>query len=130
VANPVPRFAQCPADYSRKKVRLKDAMVCPAAKEGSASSGEIMEKQKMRSACKMEIVDFYSRCRARLSGLTKRQNGRMKHVINADHGADKIAQTIEMFGHERDKELSSWSQRSEELIALESEDANTTNTNA
>merc|ERR1719158_1708769 len=48
VANPVPRFAQCPADYSRKKVRLKDAMVCPAAKEGSASSCELMEKQKMR----------------------------------------------------------------------------------
>jgi len=51
VANPVPRFAQCPADYSRKKVRLKDAMVCPAAKEGSASSCELMEKQKMRLAC-------------------------------------------------------------------------------
>lgn len=115
VANPVPAFAQCPANYSRKKVRLKDATVdCVTGKDNDAIA-EAIEAQKMRLASKMEVIDFYAACQSRMQNMSQKHSDKLRRsLLECARDPEKVAKTVCMFGAERQKEMSTWAKASED----------------
>eukprot|EP00397_Hematodinium_sp_SG-2012_P026159 GEMP01027381.1.p1 GENE.GEMP01027381.1~~GEMP01027381.1.p1 ORF type:complete len:431 (+),score=81.07 GEMP01027381.1:152-1444(+) len=115
VAKPAPSFARCPSNYARKKVRLKETLLAnrqPSGADGANQNDYAaeMEKQKLRLANKMEMVDFYAACQSRMLSMTQKHNDKLRRrLLHGDRNSENVAKSMSAIGLER--ELSSWQQK-------------------
>eukprot|EP00746_Dinoflagellata_sp_MGD_P166461 gnl/MRDRNA2_/MRDRNA2_96356_c0_seq1.p1 gnl/MRDRNA2_/MRDRNA2_96356_c0~~gnl/MRDRNA2_/MRDRNA2_96356_c0_seq1.p1 ORF type:complete len:618 (-),score=110.71 gnl/MRDRNA2_/MRDRNA2_96356_c0_seq1:27-1628(-) len=80
--------------------------------EVAAPTAEDIEKQKMRLACKMEILGFYDGYRSALGKMTKDQNKKLASKLTS---ADKevVTDTVKQLNKDRQTQLDEWSQKTE-----------------
>jgi hypothetical protein len=75
-------------------------------------TAEDIEKQKMRLACKMEILGFYDGYRSALGKMTKDQNKKLASKLTS---ADKevVTDTVKQLNKDRQTQLDEWSQKAD-----------------
>lgn len=80
--------------------------------EITGPTAEDIEKQKMRLACKMEILGFYDGYRSALGKMTKDQNKKLASKLTS---ADKevVTDTVKQLNKDRQTQLDEWSQKAE-----------------
>lgn len=84
----------------------------PQAPSQLQPSHEDMEKQKMRLACKMEILGFYDGYRGALGKMTANQNKKLKERLSS--GSDEaVVEAVQQFNHERQSQLQEWEAKAE-----------------
>merc|ERR1719217_469043 len=71
-----------------------------------------IEKQKMRIACKMEILGFYDGYRGALGKMTKDQNKKLASKLSSGD-KESVTDTVKQLNKDRQSQLDDWSQKAE-----------------
>jgi len=80
--------------------------------ESPGPTTEDIEKQKMRLACKMEILGFYDGYRSALGKMTKDQNKKLASKLNSTD-KEAVTDTVKQLNKDRQAQLDEWSQKAE-----------------
>lgn len=75
-------------------------------------SVEDMEKQKMRLACKMEILGFYEGYRGALGKMTASQNKKLAKRLSSG-SEEAVVEAVHQFNQERQSHLQEWEAKAE-----------------
>lgn len=80
--------------------------------EVAVPSAEDIEKQKMRLACKMEILGFYDGYRGALGKMTADQNKKLASKLNS-RDTEAVTDTVKQLNKERQQQLDEWSKKAD-----------------
>jgi len=80
--------------------------------EIAVPSAEDIEKQKMRLACKMEILGFYDGYRGALGKMTADQNKKLASKLNS-RDTEAVTDTVKQLNKERQQQLDEWSKKAD-----------------
>lgn len=83
-----------------------------AEKQNAVPTTEDVEKQKMRIACKMEILGFYDGYRGALGKMTKEQNKKLASKLSSGD-KDAVTDAVKQLNRDRQSQLDEWSQKAE-----------------
>lgn len=81
--------------------------------DGEAHPAEELEKQKMRVACKMEILDFFKGYSQDVSKMTEQQKRQLLAKLNGGAPEQDLADSLHTFEQQRQQKVEEWIHKSQ-----------------